>query len=89
MTTLPDQTHVITGVGRRNESCRHKWLLLDALNGHSQIFTLQIFCLCRHMWRCGDHLLISVLLLVSQLQLSRNWHSRRTTLERQGSNGRT
>ena len=23
-----------TGVGRRNESCRHKWLLLGALHGH-------------------------------------------------------
>ena len=41
---------------RRNESCRHKWLLLGALNGHFVIFTLQIFCFCRHMWRCGDHL---------------------------------
>ena len=44
------------GVGRRNEACRHKWLFLGALNGHFIIFTLQIFCFCRHMWRCGDHL---------------------------------
>ena len=44
------------GVGRRNESCRHKWLLLGALNGHFEIFTLQIFRFCRHMWRCDDHL---------------------------------
>ena len=24
----------IPGVGRRNESCRHKWILLGSLNGH-------------------------------------------------------
>ena len=57
---LPDGVNLTTsgssGVGRRNESCRHKWLLLGALNGHFLIFTLQIFCFCRHMWRCGDHL---------------------------------
>ena len=49
-----------SGVGRRNESCRHKYLLLGALNGHFLIFTLQIFCFCRHRWRCGDHLPTSV-----------------------------
>ena len=40
-----------SGVGRRNGSCRHKWLLLGALNGRFLIFTLQIFWFCRHMWR--------------------------------------
>ena len=45
-----------SGVGRRNDSCPHKWLLLGALNGHFLTFTLQIFCFFRHMWRCGDHL---------------------------------
>ena len=31
---------------------------LGALNGQFVIFTLnlQIFCFCRHMWRCGNHL---------------------------------
>ena len=43
--------HYEPGVGRRNESCRHKWLFLSVLNGHFWIFTLQIFCFCRHMWR--------------------------------------
>ena len=38
----------------------NKWLLLSALKGHSLIFTLHIFCFCRHMWRCGDHLPTSV-----------------------------
>ena len=33
-----------------------------ALNGHFLIFTLQIFCFCRHMWRCGDHLPTSVVI---------------------------
>ena len=32
------------GVGRRNESCRHRWLFLGALNSHFLIFTLRIFC---------------------------------------------
>ena len=49
-----------SGVGRRKKSSRHKWLLLSALNGHFVIFTLQIFCFCRHMWRCGDQLPTSV-----------------------------
>ena len=36
------QPEVAAGAGRRNESCRHKWLLLGALNGHILLFTLQI-----------------------------------------------
>ena len=49
-------TVLVAGVDRQIESCRHKWLLLGPLHGHLVIFTLQIFCFCRHMWRCADHL---------------------------------
>ena len=48
----------MAGVGRRNESRRHKWLLLGARNGHFVISTLQIFCFCRHMWRPLAHLCV-------------------------------
>ena len=37
---------------------------LNGLNGHFKIFTLQIFCFCRHMWRCGDHLPTSELFVI-------------------------
>ena len=33
---------VAAGVGRRNEFCRYKWLLLGALKGHILIFTIHI-----------------------------------------------
>ena len=45
------QLQSYSGVGRRNESCRHKWLFLGALNGHFLIFTLQIFA---SVATCGD-----------------------------------
>ena len=51
------QTHLPREKRRRDkadltlddESCRHKWLFSDALNGQFLIFTLQRFCLCRHI----------------------------------------
>ena len=42
-----------TGVGRRNESCRHKWLLLGALNGHFLLFTL-VYRYFASVATCGD-----------------------------------
>ena len=68
---------VSQGVGRRNESCRHEWLFLGALNGHFFIIYITDILQLAHL--CSDRLTI-IQIEIRTLHLKSNateiliWH---------------